>query len=156
MSSELFEHVVVVAENLHRKLSFGAFEHFVEAHLDRLREQDVVVGIDLLEDGVDVLAQLRLVSRPAGRFGPALDIFVENVNIALVGRHRVGSDLARPNARENACDLREILAQPILNFNVSAQRLLKAHPDRFVQHRGNRTLVQGGHEFRPKSREQPD
>ena len=54
--SELLEDVVVRAEDLHRELRLRPFEHLVEAHLDGLGEENVVVRIDLLQHDLDLLA----------------------------------------------------------------------------------------------------
>ena len=152
----IFQHVVVVAENLHRQFRFRAFEHFVEAHLDGLREEDAVVRVDFLEHRLDLLAQLRLVHRPARRFRPLVERFVEDVNVALVRRHRVGGDFAGADAGEDAGDLRKFLQQPILDFDVGPERFLHAHAHGFVEHRGDGTLVELGHELRAEAGEQPE
>ena len=153
---QFFEHVVVVAENLHRQFGLRAFEHFVETHLDGLREKDVVVGIDFLEHRLDLLAQLRFGRRAARRLRPFGERLVENVNVALVRRHRVGGDFARADARKDARDFRKLCEQPVFDFDVGAQRFLHAHADRLVEHRGDRAFVELRHELRAEPREQPD
>ena len=103
----IFQHVVVVAENLHGQFRFRAFEHFVEAHLDGLREENAVVWIDGLEHGLDLLAQLRFIRRAARRVWPFGERLVEDVHVAFVRRHRVGGDFARADAGEDAGDFRK-------------------------------------------------
>ena len=89
------QHVEVVAEDLHRQFGFGAFEHFVEAHFNGLGKEQGVLGVDDLQPGLHLLAQLRFVRRAARALRPVGHRLIENVDVAFVGRHRVGRDFAR-------------------------------------------------------------
>ena len=155
MLGQFFQHVIVVAENLYRQFRLSAFEHFVETHLDGLSGKNVVIGIYLLEHRANLFVQFRLCARTARCLGPFNDWHVENVNIALVGRHWIGGDVARSDARKDACDFRELREQPVLNFDVRSQRFLHAHANRLVKHGGNRTFIELGHKLSAQPGEQP-
>ena len=106
---EFFQHIEVIAENLDGEFGFGAFEHFVEAHFNRLGEEQGVIRIYFFQPRFHLLAQLCLVPRAACALRPVLDGLVENINVAFVGRHWIGSNLARANARKNALEFGEFL-----------------------------------------------
>ena len=46
-------------------------------------------------------------------------------------------------------------ANRVLDFDVGPQGFLYAHPHGFVEHRGNGTLIELRHEFRPEVPEKP-
>ena len=129
---EFFKHVIIVAENFHREFGLGALEHFVETHLDRLRGKDVVVRIHLREHRSDLLVQFGLGARTAGGLGPLVERLIENVNIALVRRHRIGGNVAGANAGKHASDFRKLGQEPVFDFDVGAERFLQAHADGLV------------------------
>ena len=125
MLGESFQHVVVVAENFHSEFGLGAFEHFVETHLDRLRGKDVIVRIHLREHRSDLLVQFGLGARTAGGLGPLVERLIENVNIALVRRHRIGGNVAGANAGKHASDFRKLGQEPVFDFDVGAALALR-------------------------------
>ena len=43
--AESLQHIIIVSENLYRDVGANAFEHFVKAHLDRLRDHHASTGI---------------------------------------------------------------------------------------------------------------
>ena len=117
---ELIEYVVIVSVNLHRKLRLCAFEHFVESLLDWLRKNDVGFRAQPLHHLADLGVQLGFVARPAASLRPFLDRFVENKNVALARRHRIGGDVVCAGARKDSCNLRKITAQRLFQLQVDS------------------------------------
>ena len=153
---ELLEHVVVVAKDFYGQFRLGALQHFIETHFDGLGEEQAVVGIDLLEHSLDLFAQLRLARGTSGGLRPFAERLVEDIHVALVRRHRVGGDGAGADAGEDPREFGELLEELVLHLDVRAERFLHAHADGFVEHRGDRALVQFGRELRAQVREKPE
>ena len=153
---EFFQHVVVVAEDLHGEFGLRSFEHFVDTHLDWLCREEVVVGVHLRKHRADLFVQLGLGARTARRFGPCVKRLVENVNVALIRRHRVGGNVARADAGEHTGDFGKVSQKLLFDFHVGAEGFLQAHADGLVEHRSNRAFVELGDKLGAQAGEQPD
>src|SRR5207249_4912835 len=109
-----------------------------------------------LQRRFNLSVKLRLAAWTAARSRPLLDWFVENVDIALVRRHRIRGYVAGADACERACDLRKVAQESILKFNVPAQGLLQTRADRFIDHRRDRSFIKLGYKFGTEASEQPE
>ena len=118
---ERFEDVVVGAEDFHGEFGLGAFEHFVETHFDGLGEEQIVVGIDFLQGGLDLHQQFGLGGGATGGLRPFSERFVEEVNVAFVRRHGIGGDGAGADTGKNAGEFGKISAQAVLDLDVGAE-----------------------------------
>src|SRR5207244_11574664 len=107
----------------------------------------------LRQAGTDLGVELGLVPRAARRFGPLVERFAKNVNVAFVRRHRISCDVARSDAGEDAGDSRELAKQRLFQFEIGPHRFIQTHPDRFVEHRRDRPFVELWHKLGAKMSE---
>ena len=143
-----FEHVVILAEDLHGHIGTHALQHLVEAHFDRLGEFEGLTAIHLPPDLFDTRDQFLLGPGRAVALRPVLFRSVENVEIVLVGGHRVGRHFAGSDAREGVRHLRIMPPDLALRFLLDRETAFERHTDRPIHHRGDRPLVEPGRELR--------
>ena len=148
LRGRLLQPVVIVAVNLDRYVGADALQHLVEAHFDRLGEFKVLTGVDAACDLFDAGDQLLLRARHAIAGRPVLLGAVEDIQVVLVRRHRVGRHLAGADAREGMRDLRIGTADRSLGPLFDRQALFQRHAHRAIDHGGDRAFVELRRELR--------
>ena len=147
---------VVLAEDLHRDIGPRAFQDFVEAHLDGLREQIGLAGHAPGELLAHQIGQLILGDSPPVDLPPLFLRREKDVAVGHVDPHGIGGDLRRTDAREGDADLRECLQQNLFGLLLHVQRSIQANAAGADHEGGKRTFVQLRYELRAQLLEDGD
>jgi hypothetical protein len=132
----------LLAEDLHGEVAARASEQLVEAHLDRLREFEIVAG-QLLNGFLDALDQRVLCERPVGPFLLWLEDYE---GIRNVRRHRIGREFRSACLREHVGDLGK-RTDRLFDLGLHALRLAQRGARDTDGVHGDVFLVKGRHEL---------
>jgi hypothetical protein len=145
--TESLQDIVIVSKNFHGNIGADSLEHFVEAHLDRLRDHYAHTRIQILDFRRDDLRQFFLGDWPIVDLSPFALRFVVNVKVAIARRHWVGRNFRAADARKDVRDFRN----PFLDFLLRLTLLFGAFVDinaaRSIHHHGERAFVELGNEI---------
>ena len=123
---EPFEFGIVVAEDFAHEVGARAGHDFVEAHLNRLREEHVLPR-HFVEHGLaHEVAEFLLRDAPPIHTAPFFLRVEHHVGVAYVRVHRVGGNFGGADAREDLLHFRELASQHGLRLLLQIHRRREA------------------------------
>src|SRR5262249_10182013 len=140
--SESLQHVIVVSEVLDCDVSTNAFEHFVKAHFNRLRDHHASTGVQRFNFSGDDSRQFLPADEPTTELSPLVLRFVVDVEIAVARRHWIGCNLRAADSREHVRNLGHTLPDFFLGLALVCDALSDVHAARPENHYGERPLIE--------------
>src|SRR5262249_46235788 len=144
--TELLQNVVVISENFHRDVRPNTLKHFVESHLNRLRDHDARSRIQCFNLCRDDFRQVVFADWMIVDLAPLALRFVVDVKVAITRRDWVGCNFCAADPRKDVRDFRHAVFDFLLGLSLLFDASLKINTTRPEHHHGESPLVELGNE----------